>query len=241
MSELGIPQRLVHLLSEESKLRSAAARLVEADVRLTLHLVAVEHAMDVADIYRQWPTDDEDAKVIKMLGMRIFNAFAASLNLAVSGYSQNSALIMRDILETVFLLDLFRGDKSLITKWRTADAAVRHKLFRPVKVREELDKRQGVSGKRAEMYSMFSELAGHPTMNSHLMLRPMRGGDAVSGPFIEATSFAATIAEMGRLGVQAGESLAAFVPPDWDRGRLPLEAFAAVKLAWFQEFYTPRT
>ncbi len=55
-----------------------------------------------------------------MLGMRMFNAFGASLKLALSGYVQNGALLMRDILETVFLMDLFCGERDLIKKWRFA-------------------------------------------------------------------------------------------------------------------------
>lgn len=39
--------------------------------------------------------------------------------------------------------------------------------------------------KRFETYKMFSELAGHPTMKSALMMRPQHG-DAVIGPFMEA-------------------------------------------------------
>jgi hypothetical protein len=37
--------------------------------------------------------------------------------LALSGYHQNSALILRDVMEMVFLLDLFAGDPSLIERW----------------------------------------------------------------------------------------------------------------------------
>ena len=50
--------------------------------------------------------------------MRTFNAFAASIKLTLSGYHQNSALILRDVMETVFLLSLFAGDPSLVARWR---------------------------------------------------------------------------------------------------------------------------
>jgi hypothetical protein len=69
-------------------------------------------------------------------------------------------------------LDLFRGDRARIERWRFADQKARMKDFAPVKVREALDARDGfTSKKRFEMYEMFSELAGHPNMNSHLMMR----------------------------------------------------------------------
>jgi len=45
-----------------------------------------------------------------MLGIRLFNGAAAVLKLCLSGYYQTAALQARDLLETVFLLDLFTAD-----------------------------------------------------------------------------------------------------------------------------------
>ena len=146
-------------------------------------------------------------------------------------------LFSRDVLETTFLLDLFRGDRSLIERWRFADKKGRMKQFSPVKVREALDTRDGnTSKKRFEMYEMFSELAGHPNMNSHLMMRPEKGSDAVIGPFIEFTTLQAGISEMARLAVQVGESLNSFFPPGW--GVPSRVLFGKLKLQWFRTFYS---
>jgi SAM-dependent methyltransferase len=68
---------------------------------------------------------------------------AASVGLALLGYSQNSALILRDVLETVFLIDYFAGDRTPIERWRFAEKKARMKDFGPVKVREALDARDG--------------------------------------------------------------------------------------------------
>lgn len=194
--------------------------------------------MDLADMYRQHATKDEDLKVTQLLGMRCFNAFAASLKLALSGYSQNAALIQRDILETIFLLDLFDSHRDLIERWRFADKKTRMKEFSPVKVREMLDARDGyTTKKRFEMYEMFSILAGHPNMNSSLMMRPQKGGDAVVGPFIEPTTLDAVLSEMARLAVQVGEKIEAFMPKDWQDAVGSRHAFADVKLRWIQTFY----
>ena len=210
--------------------------MIASDPRLQLHLVVTEAAMDLADVLRQSPTSDEDLKVVQMLAMRTFNAFGASLKLALSGYHQNSGLILRDVLETTFLLDLFRGDPSLVARWRFADKKARMKHFSPMKVREALDARDGNTSKRRfEMYEMFSELAGHPNMNSHLMMRPEKGGDAVIGPFMEFTTLHAGICEMGRLAVQVGESLDAFFPVDCG---LPSRlVFGRLKQEWISTFY----
>ena len=107
MTEQTISENLQSLHIQEEKLHGKAVELVTNDKKLALHLSVIERAMDLADLLRQVPIEDEDTKVIEMLGMRMFNAFGASVKLGLSGYGQNSALIMRDILETVFLLDLF--------------------------------------------------------------------------------------------------------------------------------------
>ena len=144
-----IPQNLASLHSAEEHLRQKARSMIADDPRLQLHLAVTEAAMDLADMLRQFNTSDENLKVAIILGMRTFNAFAASIKLALSGYHQNSALILRDVMETVFLLDLFAGDPSLIERWRFADKKARMKDLSPVKVREALDDRDGSHRKSA--------------------------------------------------------------------------------------------
>ncbi len=238
MAEKGIPDKFRNLHSGEEELRRKATMIVEGDNRLALHLSVIEHAMDLADILRQYPADEEDMKVVQVLGMRIFNAFGASVKLALSGYAQNSTLIMRDILETIFLMNLFSGDRTAIERWRFADKKERTKNFSPIRVREALDARDGFDGKkRAAQYELFSELAAHPTMKSVFMMRPQKDGDAVIGPFIEVTSLGAVLSEMGRLAVQAGENLNAFIPETWTNALEARAAFARVKQRWLETFY----
>lgn len=242
MSEQPFPEKLHNLHSAEEELRRKAMELVERDSPLASHLSAIEHAMDLAEILRKFPTDDEDIKIIQVLGMRIFNAFGASIKLALSGYSQNSALIMRDILETVFLMDLFRGDGTAIKRWRLADKKERMKNFSPIHVRKALDERDGFDGKkRAELYELFSELAGHPTMKSVYMMRPQKDGDAVVGPFIEPTTLEAVLSEMGRLAIQAGEIIDTFFPETWPDGLEARHAFTEAKRHWLNTFYPQRS
>lgn len=234
-----VPKNLARLHDGEEQLRAKALDVVARDRCLHLHLATIEAAMDLANVFRQFDTADEDLKVAQLLGMRTFNAFGASIKLALSGYGQNSALIMRDILETAFLLDLFRGNRTLIARWRVADKKARMKEFGPVKVREALDARDGfTSMKRFEMYELFSELAGHPTMKSAWMMRPQKDGDAVIGPFVETTALEAVLSEMGRLAIQVGEILDAFFPTDWRQGIATRLAFAQIKRAWLSEFYS---
>jgi hypothetical protein len=233
-----IPQNLASLHSAEEQLRQKARGMIAADPRLQLHLAVTEAVMDLADVLRQFNSSDENLKVAVILGMRTFNAFAASMKLSLSGYHQNSALILRDVMETAFLLDLFAGEPSLIERWRFGDKKARKKDFSPVKVREALDARDGfTSKKRFEMYELFSELAGHPNMKSSWMMRPQKDGDAVIGPFMEATALEAVISEMGRLAVQVGEQLNRFFPANWDQGVPSRVAFTMQKQNWIDTFY----
>lgn len=191
--------------------------------------------MDMCDIFRQHITDDEDTKVIQMCALRLFNSFASSYKLMMSGYYQNSTMIMRDILEVIFLLDIFRTDRALITKWRYADKRSRLRDFKPAKIREALDKRDGhTSSKRTEMYDMFSELASHVNMNAILMLKP-KGMDARNGPFLDSTALSATLDEMGRLAVQVVKVLDGFFLSE----EIKSGNQEVIKLTdtWISEFY----
>ena len=63
--------------------------IIAGQERIKLHLSIVEAAMDLADIFRQFDTSDEDLKVAQLLGMRTFNAFGASLKLEQAVFSLN--------------------------------------------------------------------------------------------------------------------------------------------------------
>lgn len=235
--ELKFPANLHRLHEGEEFLHLKAIELIEVDPRLLLHVTVIEQTMDLLDTFRQFETDDEDFKAIQMLGLRLFNALASSVRLLLAGYAQTSALILRDVLETVFLLDFFRTNRKAITTWRNADKKARLKDFKPVKIREALDQRDGfTTKKREEMYSMFSELAGHASMASVSMLRPT-GMNARNGPFLDPAVLDAVLSEAGRLAVQVGETIGSFLPSEWDRGKATYLVFHATKLGWISEFY----
>lgn len=238
MSSDGLSGNFHSLHEQEEGLRSKALELIAANRDLALHLAVVESAMDLADLLRQVPTEDEDFNVLQILSIRTFNAFGASIKLALSGYFQNSALVMRDILETVFLLDMFSRDRSTIKLWREAKSSAERDRFRPVNVRKFLDDQDGfTSGKRAAVYKMFSELAGHPSMQSMHMLRPRVGGDAVGGPFMEFKVLQAVLSEMAKLAVQVGDTVSGFFPDDFGAAMASRKDFAPKKAKWIKTFY----
>lgn len=228
--------KLAGLHRGEEFLRTKATEAL-SDNQLSLHIEVIEHAMNMADHLRQFDIEDEDLRLIQLLGMRAFNAFGAAVKLCLSGYYQNAALISRDILETAFLVDLFRGDRALIRRWRMADKKTRLKEFAPIKVRTLLDDRDGfMERKRAAIYELFSELAGHATMQSIAMMRP-KDMDAQIGPFFDATALEAVLSEMGRLAVQVGEHLDAFISGNRGQTLAVRHGFATAKRRWIDHFY----
>jgi hypothetical protein len=233
-----LPENFISLHNAEEQLRAKSLACIAADKDMLLHLHIIEAAMDICDVLRQLQTDDENLKVIQVLGMRMFNAFASSMKLIKSGYYQNGGLIMRDILETVFLADFFRTDREAITQWRFADKKERMKSFSPIRIREALDNRDGhTSKKRAELYDLFSELACHPNMKSVAMLRPKGTDDAFVGPFFDATSLLASLGDMGKLAFQVGEIIDAFFPINWREGYPARQAFLYKKEQWLKRYY----
>lgn len=232
---------LDRLHSQEESLRGQAISILQGNSKLLLHLDVIERAMTVARVVTSYQTNDEDLKVIKMLSVRLFNAFGASMKLMLSGYHQKSAMIMRDILETVFLLDLFNTDRTAIERWRKTDKRLLQKEFSARAVREALDKRDGLNTqKRAKAYKMFSELASHPTMWTQNMLKAEMDGDILTGPFMGETILRQGLEELGRLAVQAGDIMDAFLPKEWDPENIR-KSFAYVRNKWIEIFYRSPT
>jgi len=237
MTNISFPNNLDSLYGQEQYLREKAIEIIQSKPKLSLHFQAIERAMSLAKIVVDYPEEDEDFKVVKMLSIRMFNAFGASLTLIFSGYHQNSGMIMRDILETVFLMDLFKTDHTEIERWRFADKKTQREKFSPVAVRKALDERDGLhTMKRAETYKMLSELAAHPNMHSQHMLRPEKGGDIVTGPFMEESTLEAGVSELGRIAIQAGEIMNALLPEGWDLEDVRA-SFALTKNEWVETLY----
>ena len=241
MSDDQLPERLTQLHLGEEELRRRACALVQKSPLLRTHLGVIESAMDIMDVLRMAGKNDDDDEVVQALGIRVFNDLASSLKLSLSGYSQTAAMILRDVLETVFLIDYFRGERSAISKWRLANPSTRWKLFSPVKVRGHLDKRDGFTGqKRDAAYRLLSTLAAHPTMEGMAMLKPA-GMKVHMGPFIDELTLEAVLAETAKLAVQAGELIRDFLPPDEPIVVKSYQAFLMSKNRWFMAHGDPAT
>ena len=143
MLEAKYPSNLIGLYKGETELTDKSPSLIEAYPKLNLHFEISERAMDILDVFRQVPAADKDVETLQSLGLRMFNSFATATKLMLSGYYQISALILRDLLQTTFLVEWFRTERSDILRW--LDDEIRQKHFRPGQVRKKLDDRDGVT------------------------------------------------------------------------------------------------
>lgn len=234
-----LPENFDLLHQGEEQMRRMTVELIEADEDLSRHMALIETAMDVLNRFSmaEPPNEDEDAKAVRLLGMRVFNGFASSFGLLASGYYQTAAMVARDLLETVFLLDYLHDHPEKITVWRTADEKVRKKEFAPAKVRIALDDRHGFTGKKREAaYALLCELAAHPTYQGLRMLVPTGGGHHC-GPFFDSSSATALIQELAKLAVQAGghyNRFAKAVTLDDHRAKI---AFMEIAGQWAERYF----
>ncbi|MCW8862884.1 MAG: hypothetical protein OQK07_10730 [Rhodospirillales bacterium] len=207
-----IPLKILSLHDGEETLHRRSIEAIKSDEGLLRHINMVEKAMDVLNffaVHRQ-EAEDEDRKTIRLLGMRLFNGCAAALKLTLAGYYQAAAMILRDMLETIFLLGYFDHDRSKITEWRESGDQDRKRTFAPVKVRMALDEKDGFTEmKRAAEYEFLCEMASHPTFKGFRMLQPT-GHDHHAGPFFDFTAMKALIEELAKMSIQAGQNFSPF-------------------------------
>lgn len=180
----------------EEKLRAESMALIHAARELSKRLAVIEKAMTLIFVYTLDHTSrSDDEAAMQMLGIRLFNAAASGVKLALSGYYQTAFQEARDIMETGFLLDYFRTWPEKIAVWKAADRATRRKLFDPVQIRKALDERDGdTEMRRAAEYSKLSELASHATWRGFRLSTRERFGEL--GPFVEAINLKAWLHEM---------------------------------------------
>jgi hypothetical protein len=233
------PENFMRLHQGEEFIRSKSVEAIEAADDLTMHAGLIASAMDLIDYFaRHYPNESDDQLTIQCLGIRLFNGAASALTLLLSGYYQTSALQQRDLLETAFLLDYFRTNKALIVTWKMSDEKGRMKEFSPAKIRIFLDDRDGFTErKREEHYKLLCGLAGHPTYDGFRMLTPIVGGDAHCGPFFEEGVLSATLSELAKIVMTAGQAFTRFFEARFRTDHLPKIIFMEASGLWLERFY----
>jgi hypothetical protein len=80
------------------------------------------------------------------------------------GYYQNSVTMLRDLLETGFLIDYFAIDRPKIQERRQSNEKERKSKFAPAKIRQALDAHdKATEEKRAQIYKLMCNYGAHPT------------------------------------------------------------------------------
>lgn len=230
---------LESLQAAEAEMYAESIKTIRGDETMRRHIVAIVAALDLLHIDATLVPKDEapDAKSIRLLGIRLFNGCASAFSLLARGYAQVAVMVMRDLLETVFLLGYFHMDPPKIAVWRAADTATRLKEFGPGKLRAALDKRDGfTSGKRKDAYRLLSELGSHPTEEGFAMLAP---GDLPhhSGPFFDEGKLAGGLAELAKLALQSAQAKSRFSDKH-NVGRIKVWLnFLEVSGRWSEHFF----
>jgi hypothetical protein len=159
------PQNFDLLAAGEDQIRQLSKAAIEASEDLSLHATMIEQAMNMLDyMSKRRPHADEDELVLQMLAARLFNSGASATKLMMGGYYQSTVMLMRDILETTFLLDFFHSNRDQIAVWRACDEKKRNREFGAMRIRMALDDRDGYTERKREAaYNLLCQLGTHPT------------------------------------------------------------------------------
>jgi hypothetical protein len=179
-----LPENLISLHEHEEQIRADSLRLIDAKPGFRDHLAMIYGSMGVIyALAHDHVNATDDELTIQYLGLRVFNSAASSVKLSLSGYYQSAFALVRDILETVALLDYLHTNQSQIVVWKASDKKQRIAQFGPGAIRNALNSRDQFSGnKRKEMYERLSEYASHAAAPGFQLLAPEGLGQI--GPFI---------------------------------------------------------
>ncbi|WP_062231291.1 hypothetical protein [Aureimonas sp. N4] len=210
-----IPEKLTLLHSGEEDLRAKSIALIEASEDMSLHVSMIETCMDMMQYVRtNTPEMSEDHVIVALIGASVFNSMASAFKLLLGGYYQSSGLQIRFIMESGWLLDYLRTDPRLVQEWKATPEDKRQSVFRPGKIRDQLDKRDGFTEKKREAhYKRLCVLCGHPTFAGFAMLRPEPNADAHMGPFLVPDLLEGCIQELVQVSITAWQSFMRFFPP----------------------------
>lgn len=200
------PENLDLLAGGEEKIRLLSTAAIEASADLSLHARMIERAMNMLDyVANRRAHADDDELVLQMLAARLFNSGASSIKLLMGGYYQSTVMVMRDILETTFLLDYLNSNRDQIAVWRACDEKKRNREFGAMKIRVALDDRDGFTERKREAaYNLLCQLGTHPTYTGFQMLQAKGSDKVIVGPFFEPTSLDAVLSELAKTIMQAG-------------------------------------
>jgi hypothetical protein len=154
--------------------------------------------------------EDEEGVALIRLGLRCLNSIGAADDLMLNGYYQQCAVLIRDLIECSFLLDLFSREPQHLVPWIAMGDRAGLDGYGPKHVRKLLKKLDGVDHTaRDEVYQFYSREGTHPTAVGVVFTSP--DGMTRRGPFPDRTRLLGLTYEMTRFGVMAAQHLVQWI------------------------------
>jgi hypothetical protein len=237
-----LPANFDNLVAGENAIRGMSKASICASEDLARHAVMIERSMTTLNyLVNLHVHANEDELTIQFLLIRLFNSGSSAMKLLMSGYYQSTVMVMRDILETTFLLDYFHSNRSQIAVWRKCDERKRSNMFAAWKIRKVLDDRDGFTeGKRDAAYRLLCEFGSHPTYKGFRMLTAAGSDLGIIGPFFELKSLDAVLSELAKVMMQAGAQSRFFEEKTLNDYRMMLDYLTA-QADWADHFWGAKT
>ncbi len=193
---MNMPENLDNLHRHAEEIRAASKELIAAEQAAGDNIRIVYASLDVLfDITNVYDSHDDNELTVQFLGLRLFNTITSSVELLLAGYYQSAVILMRDLLETGYLLDYFTIDRDKIGQWKNCTNKERQRKFQPAKVRQALDRRDGFEERNREyIYQTVCEHAVHPTYMGNKLVAP--DGLGLIGPFFDGRFLQALLKEL---------------------------------------------
>ena len=191
-----LPENFENLNKEENQIRTKLILYINGNENLKAYLDLIcSSVCTLMNFNIQYKNNSEDELTIQSLGGRLLNSTLASLKLLLSGYYQSSAAIMRDIIETGFLIDFLTFKPEEIKPWRECTDKMKRKKFQPFNIRKALDERGGfTSRKREKKYKLLCEYGTHPTSRGFELMSQNKL--VKFGPFYDEEKLKALLEEL---------------------------------------------
>ncbi|MGL4323799.1 MAG: hypothetical protein ACRCTD_07130 [Beijerinckiaceae bacterium] len=221
---------------DETRIVAVHDDLIAQNPDLKSHAELINGCLDFIDwlLKLQDHRDGEHLALLR-LGVRCFNSCGAALRLLRCGHWQPTILVIRDLYETQFLLDLLARDATKLKAWLTLSEQERKKQFKAVSIRQALDTLDGFTEKRREeRYKMLSTYGAHATPEGFGIISP--DGMTNIGPYPDQKLLKGVIEELAMVTAHAAATISPLVKPT-DRDELARKlAFIEFLEAWRKRF-----
>ena len=235
---MNFPNNFDVLNEGEQQIRATSRLLIQQSDKLVHHMTMIAEAMTSFNHFAiNYSIASEDIITIRLIGIRLFNVVSAVVNQSLSGYYQNAALLLRDLLEVSFLINYFTSYPCNISEWRLCSESERSRKFSAFKIRTALDDRDAfTSRKRKAHYELLCSLGAHVSYQGFRLLRPSADLDAICGPFLSEQSLTAIVEEAAKIASAAGMSFNMLFEPKNVYDRDTKLNFLEVHASWAEDF-----